>query len=324
VSIPADGSAAPELPKILYIAGWQRSGTTILDRVLGQLEGFVSTGELRMLWEASLREGYLCGCGEPLAECPFWRRAQVAGGLEGTAEEWRGLAALQRRRMHARPAELRAIDRAGAAWAQGEATPLDAYARARLRLYAGVRAVTGAEVVVDSSKHPADAHLLSVLPGVDLYVVHLIRDPRAVAHSWRRRIADTADPGGRVLDGFGVLRSTVWWLAWNAAIERRLGGRRRYLRVRYEDFVERPAEVVGAIATLVGEPRPPLPLGDGESIGLGPDHAVSGNPRVRSRQGAARLRADDEWRRGLPSAARAVSTVAAAPLLHRYGYRLGG
>jgi len=34
------------MTKVLYIAGWGRSGSTILDNVLGQLDGCFSTGEL--------------------------------------------------------------------------------------------------------------------------------------------------------------------------------------------------------------------------------------------------------------------------------------
>lgn len=42
--------------KVLYIAGWGRSGSTILDNVLGQVEGFFSGGELSYLWERGLSE----------------------------------------------------------------------------------------------------------------------------------------------------------------------------------------------------------------------------------------------------------------------------
>src|SRR2546423_11254588 len=54
-------------PKILYIAGWGRSGTTLFDNILGQLDGFFSGGELRYVWE-----GRLCGCGVLVSECEIW------------------------------------------------------------------------------------------------------------------------------------------------------------------------------------------------------------------------------------------------------------
>jgi len=49
--------------KIILIAGHSRSGSTLLDRLLGEMDGFVTVGELRCLWIRGLREDQLCGCG---------------------------------------------------------------------------------------------------------------------------------------------------------------------------------------------------------------------------------------------------------------------
>jgi len=47
----------------LFIAGAARSGSTLLDRVIGKRDGFCSTGELQFIWRRSFREDQLCGCG---------------------------------------------------------------------------------------------------------------------------------------------------------------------------------------------------------------------------------------------------------------------
>ena len=65
--------------KVLYIAGWGRSGTTLLDNLLGQIEGFTSTGELHNLWQRGLIDGRDCGCGLRLTDCPFWQEVLTAG-----------------------------------------------------------------------------------------------------------------------------------------------------------------------------------------------------------------------------------------------------
>ena len=36
---------------VLYIAGSGRSGSTVLGRILGRVEGFGAVGELRYVWE---------------------------------------------------------------------------------------------------------------------------------------------------------------------------------------------------------------------------------------------------------------------------------
>ena len=42
-------------PKVLFIGGYGRSGSTLLDRVLGSTDGFFSAGELRSLFTGRVR-----------------------------------------------------------------------------------------------------------------------------------------------------------------------------------------------------------------------------------------------------------------------------
>ena len=53
-STPA--SAGSARVRVLYIGGWGRSGSTLLDRVLGQVPGVVSLGEVRELWQRGWAE----------------------------------------------------------------------------------------------------------------------------------------------------------------------------------------------------------------------------------------------------------------------------
>ena len=55
--------------KVLYIGGFGRSGSTLVERILGQLPGFCSAGEIVFLWQRGLIDGQLCGCGVPVPEC---------------------------------------------------------------------------------------------------------------------------------------------------------------------------------------------------------------------------------------------------------------
>src|SRR5690349_2184383 len=76
---PSSGERIP----VLFIAGAARSGSTLLDRVIGMHEGFCSSGELTFIWQRSYRENQLCGCGVPFHECEFWREvSDTAFGLE--------------------------------------------------------------------------------------------------------------------------------------------------------------------------------------------------------------------------------------------------
>jgi hypothetical protein len=297
--------------QVLHIAGLGRSGSTILGAVLGQLDGFFYVGELFQTGRR-LAEGEPCGCGAELRACPTWQAVLAAAFPErrGAADpslvnfaprdgSVRGLLEQRLRRHRLLPAAPR-LER------QSEA--FGAVLRA-------IPAVTGANVVVDSSKKPGFGEFLRGLHGVDVAVVHLVRDPRAVAHSRLRtgeRRGKPLRPGPR---GIGLV-----WNAWNAAIE--LSGRRgRYARLRYEDFVERPLEAVRRVAALAGETEPRLALTSPHTVVLEPTHTVAGN-RSRFRTGEVPLRADREWRTAgrLSPADRRILSAVTWPLRARYGY----
>ena len=55
-----------------YLGGLGRSGTTLLARLLGELRGVCSVGEICHLWERGVRDDERCGCGEQFHDCEFW------------------------------------------------------------------------------------------------------------------------------------------------------------------------------------------------------------------------------------------------------------
>ena len=60
------------------------------------------------------------------------------------------------------------------------------------QLYRGIARSTGARLIVDSSKEPHYSWILRQATDLDVRFLHLVRDPRAVAMSWRR---PRAEPG---------------------------------------------------------------------------------------------------------------------------------
>ena len=74
--------------RVVYIMGYGRSGSTILDTILGNHPDLESVGELLHAVRLAFLEDEFCACGQRASECPFWtevlRRWKSAGGDAGS------------------------------------------------------------------------------------------------------------------------------------------------------------------------------------------------------------------------------------------------
>jgi hypothetical protein len=307
----------PDATKLLYIGGFGRSGSTLVERILGQLPGFCSAGELVFLWQRGLAENQLCGCGAAFSDCDFWTRVgkTAFGGwdqvdaaeiiaLKHEVDRNRYIPAMVAPRL--RPAARAAMDR---------------YTGILSQLYRGIAEVAGARVVIDASKHASTAFLLRRVPGLDLRVLHLVRDPRGVAYSWTKEVRKPeVTEGDAFMPVYSAASSGRQWVAYNLLFQG-LGALGETLVLRYEDLLSDPRRYLERILGYAGEPVTPEAfsfLGDGW-VDLGVDHTVAGNP-MRFHRGRLDLRLDQAWTTKLPRRDRRVVTAITWPLQFRYGY----
>jgi hypothetical protein len=150
--------------------------------------------------------------------------------------------------------------------------------------------------------------------------VHLVRDARAVAYSWKR-LKPTPDRLDRShLRQLKPVNAAIRWVTSNLGAE--LLCRRapdRYLRLRYEDFVTYPRESVDRIFRMVTRRPPDLPWIGERVLELRATHSVAGNPD-RLGTGPVELRLDARWASVMRPEDRRLVTALTWPLLLRYGY----
>lgn len=304
--------------RTLFLAGTGRSGSTILSKLLGSTDGFFAAGEVRYLWARGLADGGTCTCGEPLRECGTWNAIleQAFGAVDAVPRD--ELAA-----MSAEVVRIRRLPRLVTTTIATGAMPPAAreYGEVLGRLYRAMRDVTGAVVLVDSSKLPAYGFILDHVDDIDLRVIHLVRDPRAAAHSWMKsdeRHGASGDP----MDRFSPWKSSTLWSFWHAAVLTMWRRSGRSVLLRYEDFVAAPREVADRITAFAGVDGAVPPFRTDHEAELAVGHLVAGNP-VRRSAGPVRFREDDEWRRTMPRSAALEVTAMTAPLLAAFGYGLG-
>jgi hypothetical protein len=270
------------------------------------------------VWERGVLDNRTCECGVSFADCVFWSKVIAEAYGDSAPREARRVVAAERRVLKTRMVLRRALTPRREAAA---ADPAADYATTVAALYPAIRNVSGARVIVDSSKLPSYAAVLRTLPGVEVSVLHLVRDPRAVAYSWRRKRPLTDGAKRRLMARQSLVKSGLVWRVDNLLSRRLLDTvPGRYLQVRYEDLVASPAETFQRIASFVGEPSAPSPV-TGHTGEVRQGHAAAGNPN-RFDGGSVTLQLDDAWKTQLPTRDAAMVTALTWPELRRYGYPL--
>jgi hypothetical protein len=286
--------------KVLYIAGLGRSGSTLLAKLLGQLEGFTNVGEaVRYLFDAAITTQELpCSCGKSVTDCEFWEDivGDIKGDTQGFAKEFLRLRHLPllmspvqsstfRRRVKNLQLELE-------------------------YLYASIIEKVRSAVIVDSSKHPSIAYVLSRIQNLELYVVHLVRDPRGVVYSWStpKEYLPAAPP----------LAVTLRWVAFNSASELLKRQVQKYWLIRYEDLVSNPKNMLEHLGYHITGNRIRADFLQDSEARIDVQHALAGNPDKLAR-GPLYLE-KQEW--SLPKHITFLVSTLSFPLLRKYRYAL--
>lgn len=300
--------------KVLFIGGTGRSGSTLLDILLGQIDGFCSTGELRFIWDRGFGQNQLCGCGKPFMECEFWTAViqEAFAGFQNV--DYEKMTELRR------SAERRIINWLSFNTSSAVLAPYQEYLDAYRRLYCAIRKVSGCEVIVDSSKYVAHGYIMSTIPEVDLYTVHLTRDSRAVAYSWqRRKIRPEIHWEQHYMSQRGILKSAGRWNRFNVLAHKLVTTSKKYAFLRYEDLAIDPQKGLTRLLADLQMGEFSLEFLDGFRASLKTCHTVSGNP-MRFERKEIKIQPDKQWQNGMARPEKWLVTLLTWPLLLKYGY----
>jgi len=300
--------------QILYIAGCDRSGSTVLDQILGQIPGWFTVGELADFWDRGSQQ--LCGCGRVLKDCDFWRQVFMEAFQE-TPDRFDFAVVSALRNRCARSRHLFLLT--NSVMRRFVEPSLDAYVDLTRKLYQAVSVIAAANVVVDSSKLPTHAYLLELTGAAELFVVHLVRDPRGCAYSWQKNKRHR-NPAIGDFPNWSPFKTSLNWTYTNGAIRTLWGSSEgRYLVLRYEDFIAQPQDGVRRIMQFVGQPASCLPFLSPHTVSLAPTHGVSGNT-VRFDTGPVQLKLDDKWRTAMRPMHKLLVTTLTGVTLPTFGY----
>lgn len=305
-------------PTIVYIGGYGRSGSTLLDRVLGELPEVISLGEVRHIWQRAFRENQWVSNQVPFRECPFWTAVveKAFGGFDGVDIDRVDELRSTHDRLRAMP-KLRSLKKQNAAFQERTKE----FGVLLKQLYGSISDVSGAPVLIDSSKHPCYAYLLHATGHFDLKVIHIVRDARATAYSWqRKRERPEIYWKKEEMPRFSPSTSSLHWCAANALMESLKGMLPdAYYLLKYEDFVSEPIVEIERMWQRFGLSKPSLTALEGNTITLGQGYTIAGNP-FRFKMGPVAIGLDEEWKSQMRPATRRLVSLLSCPYLLKYGY----
>lgn len=254
-------------PTIVFIAGEGRSGSTVLDRCIGTAEGVASFNEMHEIVHQFRRNKKRCSCGVLPQDCSFWQEVfadpLLAENLDTLEDSF-----------HSFDGSRHALRLLLGAYGPQDRQRLNRYGTLTAALYRRIAEVAGVSVIVDSSKNPSRALILKRYAGLEVWCLHLLRNPVSVAGSWARGKSGHDD----TLPTYARAATYRRWALKNLACET-LRLAMPYKRMRFEDFTAAPRSGMAHIRAWVPILRD---RSDGfvteTEVNFGPFHSLQGNP----------------------------------------------
>ncbi len=324
------------MAELAYILAASHSGSTLLAMLLGAHQDVCSVGELKITPHSlGDPEQYRCACGERIQVCPFWMDVRAAMARRGCAfdladagTDFRTVRSAYARRLLRPMHRGRLLEAVRDTGLRCSPTWCAALPRMQYRNTALVRSLcelTGARVVVDSSKIGLRLKYLLRNQELDVKVIRLIRDGRGVALTYMdpARFADAQDPtrrggGTGSQSSFPRLpskRAAREWRRNNEEAEHVLAtlDPARRLEVRYEDLCAHTDKTLDRIFRFL-QLDPARAVREFRTV---PQHVIGNGMRFDT---TSEIRLDERWKSSLSAAdCRAFDTVA-GELNRRYGY----
>lgn len=291
--------------KVIYTAGSGRSGSTILELLLNNFDSVWTMGEVKFAiqaWAGQHSPDRKCGCSQPLKKCPFWQ--QIKKSLK-SEDFQKGL-----------PPTSRTLGALEAFIGKDFLNKKDEYfCRINTKIFdSALLEATNirneeVEYLVDASKSARRLTHLKECDNLDLFVIHLIRDPRAFVNSVTKQKSKL----GKVLN---TPRQALKYLLKNKMVShaKRDIPHKRKTVVYYEDMASRPEETMKQIASDLSLEFNPSVV---EDFRKRENHGFMGNPsRFRDED----IYLNEEWKDNLPELSKKITKMITYPWAKKHGY----
>ncbi len=314
MSDAADDTDAPV--RYVSMPGSPYTGSTLLGMLMANHPACTSIGAATGLTAKVDLDTYRCSCGVLFAECCFWhriaRRTQELGHPVTVFKTnfWNTHIRVSRRRWlngivvsslgnHS----LTAIRDATV----GRTPPVRRrVSEARASTWSLARSVleeTGRTVFVDTARDHQRPRYLAGTPGLQVKVIHLVRDPRGNVASIMKHT------------GVDVAHAARQWRHYNVEAERlgRSFPREAWMRLHYEELCAQPQETLDRVARFIAVE--PIPVAD--HLQPSERHVIGNSMRLG---GVEAIREDRSWMERLSDGDLRVIARLTGAASHDLGY----
>lgn len=232
-------------PKVVYITAQAFSGSTFFCALLGIHPDMEPVSELSKWTTKYAKPNRYCACGKRDAECEFWIEIET---------KWLGRIGSDRIMRYAQLQEkfetissLWTIN-----WAKVTKESRDFYEfeEMTVSLFKVISKISGSSVIIDSSKMPGRAFVLSKMEGIDLSIIHLVRNSLRYLESSLNRGKKISLSDSNLL--YKTFRLGGRWSTTNYSAERAMKlSNVKGLRIRYEDLVSNPLRTLDSISAAL-------------------------------------------------------------------------
>lgn len=297
-------------PDLIYIASDVRSGSTLLDLMLGSHSEVSSVGEIQFLTDHFRRQGmghswdWKCTCGKDFNDCEFWSKInglvkEKTGDNISDRETWvrrvkqpfpyLTLPNFLFKRMCENKSSLsKGLDASSFCW----------------EVVDSISEQTGNTVVVDSSKNAEQFRYLYCWRPSSIKMIHLIRDGRGVVYSKMTRAGDTSR------------KATKNWVLENLKISliKRMVRKSNRMTIKYEDLCENPQKEIEKVLEFLNVSN------ENSLLSKEDRHNVCGSPH-RFDWKDMEINLDERWKAGLSSESKKTFNTFGGWLNRIYGYK---
>lgn len=282
-------------PKILFVLGYPRSGSTVFGEVVGQVKGLTHVGEMERLFyprknKAAYRPQKECSCDKQLYDCEFWK--PYFDDLENY--------------LKTQNSELDwEVNTKSLCEVKEDLIQKGNFTHEKSKFYGQVIehlcskfCVSTDNIILDTSKELWYAKFLENTGKFDISYIHLVRDVKGVVYSRQKKLKKINSKTGKVsLNYKYLIYDTLRWNKVNSEMNSFLKDKKS-LQIVYNEFVERPNEIIKKVAGFAGIGFMGNIVNSDNEFEIMENHLIHGN-RFRFERGLIKLRPDLRWKEEL-------------------------